>query len=176
MRQSNKQGIAYEHATNHTRAASEIYKLKDAVEIDGMARAFLDIFREDRLGRETKHIIEELKIMIQIKNQQKTVLAEFIKHANHISEELRSSHPEGPGHTRTDWWTKQYAQQIEASLKDQTGDLQRLLQGAEDVGLAVSIQHSILHLVSSIQSDAISYVISSISNDSRPLLYLHMRR
>jgi hypothetical protein len=34
-----------------------------------MAEAFLDIYAEDKLARETKHVIGELKSMIQIKSQ-----------------------------------------------------------------------------------------------------------
>jgi hypothetical protein len=104
------------------------------------------------------------------------VVSEFLKHVNGMSEELRRSGPGESRQKRAAWGIKEYAQQVEASLKDQAGDLHRLLQGAEDIGLVVSVQYGVPHSVSSIQPDSISYVISSISNSNGPVLYLHMRR
>jgi hypothetical protein len=49
----------------------------------------LDINPEGKLVREVKDILDELNIMIQIKKHQERVLAEFIKHADEISEALR---------------------------------------------------------------------------------------
>jgi hypothetical protein len=49
----------------------------------------LDINPEGKLVREIKDILDELNIMIQIKKHQERVLAEFMKHADQISEALR---------------------------------------------------------------------------------------
>jgi hypothetical protein len=67
------------------------------METSGMAEAFLDIYAEDELARETKHVIGERKSMIQIKSQQELVVSEFLKHVNRMSEELRRSGPDEPG-------------------------------------------------------------------------------
>jgi hypothetical protein len=104
---------------------------------------FLDIYRENKLIRETKDIVGELYSMILINWHQGRVLAEFIKHADHTLQELRKSSPEEYKHERADWWRKEHVREIEASQKDRDGDLNNLKQAAEDVGHAVSIRYNI---------------------------------
>lgn len=116
-----------------------------------MARALLDINPEGKLVREIKDILDELNIMIQIKKQQERVLAEFMKHANHISEELRKEElrktklgeedDAGIGDKRADWWRKEYARDIEAGLKDRISDLNNLKESAENAERAVGINY-----------------------------------
>jgi hypothetical protein len=136
---ANKQTIAYEHFWHYTQQASEIYKAKDMVEASGMAKAFLDINPEGKLVREIKDILDELNIMIQIKKHQERVLAEFMKHVNHISEELRKNTEVKTEDKRAEWWRKEYAHDIEAGLKDRVADLNNLKESAENAEKAVSI-------------------------------------
>jgi hypothetical protein len=143
---TNKQTIAYDHFWHYTRRASEIYKSKDMVETSGMAKALLDINPEGKLVREIKDILDELNIMIQIKKHQERVLSEFMKHANHISEELRNNAGEKIEDKRAEWWRKEYAHEIEAGLKDRVADLNNLKESAESAENAVSIRKEILYI------------------------------
>jgi hypothetical protein len=139
---ANKQTIAYEHFWHYTQQASEIYKSKDLVETSGMAKVLLDINPEGKLVREIKDILDELNIMIQIKKHQERVLAEFMKHTNHISEELQNSSPTGTKAAtedkRSEWWRNAYAHDIEAGLKDRVAELNNLRESAENAEKAVS--------------------------------------
>jgi len=151
---ANKQTIAYEHFWRYTQQASDIYKSKNMVESSGMAKgmakALLDINPEGKLVREIKDILDELNIMIQIKKHQERVLAEFMKHANHISEDLQKSSPvqakAAAEDKRAEWWRKEYAHEIEAGLKDRIADLNNLRESAENAEKAVSIRSELLSL------------------------------
>jgi hypothetical protein len=144
---ANKQTIAYEHFWHYTQQASEIYKSKDLVETSGMAKVLLDINPEGKLVREIKDILDELNIMIQIKKHQERVLAEFVKHANHISEELQNPSDEASGEDkRAEWWRKEYAHDIEAGLKDRVAELNNLRESAESAEKAVSTRIESLYL------------------------------
>ncbi len=149
---TNKQTIAYEHFWHYTREASEIYKSKDSVETSDKAKVLLDINPEGKLVREIKDILDELNIMIQIKKHQERVLAEFLKHSNHILEELRKSSPVGSEAAvedkRAEWWRKEYAHDIEAGLKDRVAELNNLRESAENAEKAVSRRYELLHVVS----------------------------
>ena len=138
---TNKQSIAYEHFWHYTQEASEIYKAKDMIEASDKAKVLLDINPEGKLVREIKDILDELNIMIQIKKYQERVLAEFIKHSNHISEALRNNTEEKIEDKRAEWWRKEYARDIEAGLKDRVADLNNLKESAESAEKAVSLRN-----------------------------------
>jgi len=143
---ANKQTIAYEHFWHYTQQASEIYKSRNVMETSGMAKALLDINPEGKLVREIKDILEELNIMIQIKKHQERVLAEFMKHANHISEALRKDAEEIVEDRRAEWWRKEYAHDIENGLKDRVADLNNLKESAENADKAVSLRSELLYI------------------------------
>ena len=83
--QTNKQTIAYEHFWATTQEASKIYKDKDTSDgIEERTKSLLDINPEGKLLREIKDILDELHIMINIKNKQQRVFKEFKKHVLHV--------------------------------------------------------------------------------------------
>jgi hypothetical protein len=84
-KQTNRQTTAYEHFWETTRQVSDVYKDPDRVD-DGedKAKALLDINPEGKLLREVKDILDELHIMLNIKNKQQRVFKQFTKHITSI--------------------------------------------------------------------------------------------
>ncbi|CZT00269.1 uncharacterized protein RCO7_08344 [Rhynchosporium graminicola] len=82
---TNRQTIAYDHFWDTAQQVSNIYKSKDPVDdAEDKAKSLLDINPEGKLLRETKDILDELHIMINIKNKQHRVYKQFRKHIEHI--------------------------------------------------------------------------------------------
>jgi hypothetical protein len=83
--QTNRQTTLYEHFWSTTSEVSKVYKDKDRVDdAEDKARALLDINPEGELLREVKDILDELHIMLNIKNKQQRVFKQFRKHVTSI--------------------------------------------------------------------------------------------
>lgn len=108
---NHKQSIAFDHFWECTRLASKRYASRDQPD-NGTGKksqnVLLDINPEGELLRETKDIIDEISIMVQIKKQEENVTRTFLKQIN----TLIQKHPSP---------NSQQAIRSESSLRQQAG-------------------------------------------------------
>ena len=95
-----------------------------------MKKRLLDITPEGRLLRETKDVIDELLMLVNIKAQEETVVKTFVEHvdANIESRDSVSSK-----------WTLKCAKNLLRGIQGQISELKALKDAAEETSRAVNI-------------------------------------
>jgi len=133
--------------------------------VEDKASYLLDINLEGKLLRETRDILNEIKMMMRIKNKQQDVLRQFRNHVEAmivpdlaISREIGTTKPQkvlksthdGPQEVadkelesskaeRNAKWTLELAHVISVALDDRIAELNNLKESAEDTEMAVSV-------------------------------------
>jgi hypothetical protein len=97
------------------------------IDVDKDAKSLLDIAPEIDLSRNTKDVVDELQIIINIKNMQQRVLHDFHKHLESILMPHKNAK-----------WTMDFITRLSRDLDNRIEDLNRLRESAEQTEKAVS--------------------------------------